>query len=63
MVRGSEKIALLFLFLEIANGFPYPEIQAQAVPAIFTNEGKYFEKLKLFCGLIENQTGNHQKWL
>ena len=48
MVRGSEKIALLFLFLEIANGFPYPEIQAQAVPAIFTNEGKYFKKTDTF---------------
>ena len=43
MVRGSVKIALL-LFLQIlrtTNGFPYPEIQAaQAVPALFNNQGK-----------------------
>ena len=42
MARGSVKIALL-LFLQIlgTNGFPYPEIQAaQAIPAIFNNQGK-----------------------
>ena len=42
MARGSVKIALL-LFLQILgiNGFPYPEIQAaQAIPAIFNNQGK-----------------------
>ena len=44
MARGSVKIALL-LFLQILgiNGFPYPEIQAaQAIPAIFNNQGKNF---------------------
>ena len=65
MVRGSVKIALL-LFLQIlrtTNGFPYPEIQAaQAVPALFNNQGKKIQ-IRHRGTLVDGngRTGNNLK--